>query len=102
MFNKVSLISLVSFSILGLNIVPTQANPTSIQTSEPSVTINGDSNNVTQTTYQYILNNPGRGVIKRNGANVPQGRNNNAIPELGEKGRKEWGMTQGNQHGRGR
>ena len=101
MLNQASLISLASLSILGLNVASTQANPTNIQISEPSVIINGDDNNVTQTTYQYILNNPGRGIIKRNETNVPQGRNNHAIPESGEKGSKEWGMNQSSQHDRG-
>ncbi len=103
MFNKVSLISLVSLSIFGLNVVPTQANPTNIQTSEPSVTVSGDGNNINQTTYQYILNNPGRGIIKRNESNVPQGRNNQVNSDREQKSQKEWGMmTQGSQNSRGR
>ncbi len=102
MLNKASLITVGSCAALGLTVVPAQAGPTSVQTSEPSVTINGENNNVSQTTYQYILNNPGRGVIKRNEPDAPQGRNHQVIPETGEKGKKEWGMSQGIQHGRSR
>ena len=102
MFNKVSLISLVSLSIFGLNVVPTQANPTNIQTSEPSVTVSGDGNNINQTTYQYILNNPGRGIIKRNEPNPPQGRNNQVNSDREQKSQKESRMSQGSQNSRGR
>ena len=70
MLNKASLITVVSGAALGLTVVPAQASPTSVQSSEPSVTINGDNNNVSQTTYQCNRSHPPQQAIASNETNL--------------------------------
>lgn len=69
MLKKISQLSLLSATFLGLAHFPAYADTAAIQSGAQDVNISGDNNQVNQTINQTIINHPGRGALNRSDGN---------------------------------
>lgn len=69
MLKKISQLSLISATFLGLAHFPASADTAAVQSGSQDVNISGDNNQVNQTINQTIINHPGRGSLNRSDGN---------------------------------